>query len=231
METIIIIVLALYNIWTVWYFTKEEKERCRSDDTNEVPPPPLSTEAFELVPRSKLKVHLREKTDVGQQETEPSEAVKPEDVTFEEKTSGKGNSAQVADKDLDEVFKDYRIEDIPAEYADEEDLDVPQAKGRTFNDIDLAIRIVKEPKAGKEDMVEAGQVFQDLEGTELFAKLINDEKLFEQIEASINLAVREMKEKKGNVRTSDNTVLSEQSDKGILILPDRYEDFNILDFV
>lgn len=217
MEIIIIIVLALYNIWTVWYFTKEEKERCRSDDTDEAPPP--QTEAFELVPRSKLKVRLREKTDAGRAETDLSEAVKPEDVTFEEKDSGKDDSAQVADEDLDKVFKDYRIEDIPTEYAEEEDKDVPRANGKSFEDIDLAVCTVKKPKASKAEMVQAGEVFKDLDGTELFARMINDEKLFMQIEESINIAVQAMNEK--------DTVEENISSR----LPDNYEDFNILDFV
>lgn len=44
-------------------------------------------------------------------------------------------------------------------------------------------------------MVQAGEVFKDLDGTELFARMINDEKLFMQIEESINIAVQAMNEK------------------------------------
>lgn len=53
------------------------------------------------------------------------------------------SSVQIPDEDLDETFKDCRIEDVPTEYSDEDEADVPQAKGKSFEDIDLAVRTVK----------------------------------------------------------------------------------------
>lgn len=146
-----------------------------------------------------------------------SEPVKEEDVTFEETQQETKSSAQIPDEDLDETFKDCRIEDVPTEYSDEGN--VPRAKGKSFEDIDLAVRTVKKPKASKAEMVQAGEVFKDLDGTELFARMINDEKLFMQIEESINIAVQAMNEK---------DIVEENISSR---LPDNYEDFNILDFV
>lgn len=165
---------------------------------------------YEFVPKSKFryKPPLKDEENL-------SEPVNEEDVTFEDKPS-----VCIPDEELDEAFRDCRIEDVPTEYSDDEDeAAVPQAKGKSFEDIDLAVRTVKKPKASKQEMAQAGEVFRELDGTELFAKMINDEKLFLQIEASINIAVQAMNDRE----TAAEGVSSR--------LPDNYEDFNILDFV
>lgn len=220
MENVFIILLVLFNFWTIWFFMREEKERCLpKEGKGEETKPPI--DPYELVPKSQYqyKPPLKENKDEDKTESNMSEPVKEEDVTFEETQQETKSSAQIPDEDLDETFKDCRIEDVPTEYSDEDEGNVPRAKGKSFEDIDLAVRTVKKPKASKAEMVQAGEVFKDLDGTELFARMINDEKLFMQIEASINIAVQAMNEK--------DTVEENISSR----LPDNYEDFNILDFV
>ncbi len=242
MENVFIILLVLFNFWTIWFFMREEKERCLpkegkgeetkppidfspvpwallSEGKGEETKPPI--DPYEFVPKSQYhyKPPLKENKDEDKTESNMSEPVKEEDVTFEETQQETKSSAQIPDEDLDETFKDCRIEDVPTEYSNEEEADVPRAKGKSFEDIDLAFRTVKKPKASKAEMVQAGEVFKDLDGTELFARMINDEKLFMQIEESINIAVQAMNEK--------DTVEENISSR----LPDNYEDFNILDFV
>lgn len=220
MENVFIILLVLFNFWTIWFFMREEKERCLpKEGKGEETKPPI--DPYEFVPKSQYqyKPPLKENKDEDKTESNMSEPVKEEDVTFEETQQETKSSAQIPDEDLDETFKDCRIEDVPTEYSDEDEGDVPRAKGKSFEDIDLAVRTVKKPKASKAEMVQAGEVFKDLDGTELFARMINDEKLFMQIEASINIAVQAMNEK--------DTVEENISSR----LPDNYEDFNILDFV
>ena len=221
MESVFIVLLVLFNFWTIWFFVKEEKERCLSGDDNGENFDP-SIDSYELVPKSQYqyKPSLKEDEDKGKTENNLSEPVNEEDVTFEEKSKMEKSSVQIPDEDLDETFKDCRIEDVPTEYSDgEDDMEAPQAKGKSFEDIDLAVRTVKKPKASLKEMAQAGEVFKDLDGTELFARMINDEKLFMQIEESINIAVQAMNEK--------DTVEENISSR----LPDNYEDFNILDFV
>lgn len=220
MESVFIVLLVLFNFWTIWFFVKEEKERFLSGDANGEKSDP-SIGSYELVPKSQYQYKPSLKEDEGKEKSESnqSEPVNEEDVTFEETQQDTKSSAQIPDEDLDETFKDCRIEDVPTEYSDEDEADVPQAKGKSFEDIDLAVRTVKKPKASKAEMVQAGEVFKDLDGTELFARMINDEKLFMQIEESINIAVQAMNEK--------DTVEENISSR----LPDNYEDFNILDFV
>ena len=187
MESVFIVLLVLFNFWTIWFFVKEEKERCLSGDDNGEKSDP-SIASYELIPKSQYQYKPSLKEDEGKEKSESnlSEPVNEEDVTFEERSKMEKSSVQIPDEDLDETFKDCRIEDVPTEYSDEDEADVPQAKGKSFEDIDLAVRTVKKPKASKAEMVQAGEVFKDLDGTELFARMINDEKLFMQIEESIH---------------------------------------------
>ncbi len=209
MEHVFIVLLVLFNLWTIWFFVREEEERCQPEDGKANEPKP-SMDPYEFVPKSKFQYKPQLKV-----EESLSEPVKEENVTFEDKPS-----VRIPDEELDEAFKDCRIEDVPTEYSDDEDeAAVPQAKGKSFEDIDLAVRTVKKPKASKQEMAQVGEVFRELDGTELFAKMINDEKLFRQIEASINIAVQAMNGRE----TAAESVSSR--------LPDNYEDFNILDFV
>lgn len=209
MEHVFIVLLVLFNLWTIWFFVREEEERCQPEEgKDKEPKPPM--DPYEFVPKSKFQYKPQSKD-----EESLSEPVKEEDVTFEDKPS-----VRIPDEELDQAFKDCRIEDVPTEYSDDEDeAAVLQAKGKSFEDIDLAVRTVKKPKASKQEMAQAGEVFRELDGTELFAKMINDEKLFRQIEASINIAVQAMNDRE----TAAEGVSSR--------LPDNYEDFNILDFV
>ena len=220
MENVFIVLLVLFNFWTIWFFMREEKERSlpKGGKGEETKPP---IDPYEFVPKSQYqyKPPLKENKDEVKTENNSSEPVNEEDVTFEETPQEPKSSARIPDEDLDEAFKDCRIEDVPTEYSDEGEADVPRAKGKSFEDIDLAVRTIKKPKASKAEMVQAGEVFKDLDGTELFAKMINDENLFMQIEASINRAIQAMNEKD----TEEENVSSH--------LPENYEDFNILDFV
>ena len=87
--------------------------------------------------------------------------------------SGARPSRQVPDEELDEVFADKRVSDIGAEYDEDGDDDGEphEAGGMTFEDIDLAMRTVKKPKATKEERRHAGMVFCDMKGNELFAMI------------------------------------------------------------
>ena len=150
MENVFIILLVLFNFWTIWFFMREEKERCLpKEGKGEETKPPI--DPYEFVPKSQYhyKPPLKENKDEDKTESNMSEPVKEEDVTFEETQQETKSSAQIPDEDLDETFKDCRIEDVPTEYSNEEEADVPRAKGKSFEDIDLAVRTVKKPKADR----------------------------------------------------------------------------------
>ncbi len=100
-----------------------------------------------------------------------SEAVDEKDVTFDDEMETAGShtaetkpSRQVPDEDLDEVFRDNRVHDTDGEF----DGEPPKASGSTFDEIDRAARAVKDPKARESDVLQAGKVFHELEGTEFY---------------------------------------------------------------
>lgn len=218
METLFIILLLLFNIWTIYFYTKYYVPREEVLDIKEEKPP---IDPMELVGKSLFKVSENKKRDEEpHQQMDISEAVSENDVTFEDEKEQR-TSAQIADEDLDEAFEDVRVKDIPMEYKDEDSEETtPQATGTPFEDIDLAVRTVKKKTSTREEKVKAGNVFHEMEGNELFEKLINNAALVEQINESIDLAMREMEEKK-------EASCKEES----MEIPDRYENFNFLDFV
>lgn len=219
METFFIILLVLFNIWTIYFYTKYYVPREEISDTKEEEPP---IDSMELVGKSLFKVPDKKKLyeEMQHQNVDVSEAVSENDVTFEDEKEQRA-SARIADEDLDETFEDVRVKDIPIEYKDEDSEEIPpQATGMPFEDIDLAVRTVKKKTSTQEEKVKAGNVFHEMEGNELFEKLINNTALVEQINEAIDLAMREMEEKKRRL-----------SKKESLELPDKYEDFNFLDFV
>ena len=218
METLFIILLVLFNIWTIYFYTKYYVPREEVLDIKDEKTP---IDPMELVGKSLFKVPDKKKRDEEpQQKVDTSEAVSEKDVTFEDEKE-QGTSAQIADEDLDEAFEDVRVKDIPMEYKDEDSEEIPpQATGTPFEDIDLAVRTVKKKTSTQEEKVKAGNVFHEIEGNELFEKLINNTELVEQINESIDLAMREMEEKKQHLSKEES-----------LELPDKYEDFNFLDFV
>ena len=136
-------------------------------------------------------------------------------------------SRQVPDDELDETFSDSRVSDM-AEYDGDEDYDGEphEAGGFTFEDIDLAMRTVKKPKATREERRHAGMVFCDMKGNELFTLIERNSdatrrKLNELMDFymdSVSATIR-----KEPTPTAVRTAVPD--------VPDNIEDFNIRDFV
>ena len=141
METIFLIVLAAFNVWTIYFYNKLLLEVANDKEKEKKPP----IDPMALVGKSLFKVsQLRKKEETEQKQTE-SMSVSDNDVTFDDSPK---STARISDEQLDDVFTNVRIEDIGVKYSDnEEDADVPQAKGSSFEDIDAAVNTIKAPKA------------------------------------------------------------------------------------
>ena len=124
-------------------------------------------------------------------------------------------SRQVPDEDLDEVFRDNRVHDTDGELEEE----APQAGGSTFDEIDRAARAVKNPKAGKADILQAGKVFHELEGTEFYD-------MFRRNNARYEARVSEMVE---TYLTSIQP--AEKKTRMKAAVRKEYENFNIRNYV
>ena len=174
MMTLLLILMMACNLWILFYLTWERKEARKADNREDAgnahqrPPDEIMGKSRFRMPETKPQTA----TPTPNAATEmQSEAVDEKDVTFADEMETAGShsaetkpSRQVPDEELDEVFRDNRVHDTDGEFDGEQ----PQAGGNTFDEIDRAARAVKDRKQGKADILQAGKVFHELEGTEFY---------------------------------------------------------------
>ena len=213
MESVFLIVLVAFNVWTIYFYNKLLLEVANNKEEEEKPP----IDPMALVGKSLFKVSDLRKKDVEPQMKE-SELVSENDVTFEDAPRSK---VQIPDEQLDDVFTNVRIEDVGVKYSDDEDnVDVPQAKGTSFEDIDIAVKTVKASKATDKEKRHAGKVFNEMDGNQFYEKFMeNSKECKKNIHDFVSFYLQRHKvEEKSNLKKEFK-------------VPDSIEDFNILDFV
>lgn len=230
MVTLLIVLMMMCNLWVLFYLTWEHRETRkadRHDSVGQARQEPLP----DIMGKSKFRMPERTRTEKDTTVPEAATSVKAEavdekDVTFADETR-RHHPRQVPDEELDEVFADKRVSDIGAEYDEDGDDDGEphEAGGMTFEDIDLAMRTVKKPKATKEERRHAGMVFCDMKGNELFA----------MIEKSSEATRRKLDELMDFYLDSVSAILAKPAPvvmpKKAPAVPDNFEDFNIRDYV
>ena len=96
----------------------------------------------------------------------------------------KRSPARLTDEELDAAFEHLEIPDVPLEYEDDEaagaDEEMPlavhptgYASGVSFEQIDRAVRTASDASATDAERREAGRVFEQIEGTELYDRLVS----------------------------------------------------------
>ena len=98
-----------------------------------------------------------------------------EDATFDD-----GNAeavyrpAQVPEEKLDETFTSMQPSELEfgEDEPEENGPDLPRASGNSFDEIDDAVKTAKNPQATTTEQDRAAKVFTDMEGTELYEKLM-----------------------------------------------------------
>ena len=151
------------------------------------------------------------------------EAAIPEkgiELSEEEATFDDGNrkaathSTQVPEDKLEETFTSMTPEEM--EYGEDEPeddaSDAPRASGSSFDEIDDAVRTAKNPEATRREREKAAKVFTDMEGTELYDKMM---------EGSSEIAVRI----KGLIE------IRLKKPKKEFVVPDNIEEFDIRNYV
>ena len=222
--TLLLILMMACNLWVMLYLTWERKESRKADGKDGIEPArePLP----DVIGKSRFRMpemKPQAATPTPNAATEmQSEAVDEKDVTFDDEMETAGShtaetkpSRQVPDEDLDEVFRDNRVHDTDGEF----DGEPPEASGSTFDEIDRAARAVKNPKAGKADILQAGKVFHELEGTEFYD-------MFRRNNARYEARVLEMVE---TYLTSIQP--AEKKTRMKAAVRKEYENFNIRDYV
>ena len=237
MAELLIVLMMAFNLWMVIYLTWERREESIPKEGKEkdveIPERPgdiMGKSRFRMTER-KPKVVASAPNAATQV---PGEEVDEKDVAFDDETaspnsrlSGARPSRQVPEEELDEVFADKRVSDIGAEYDEDGDYDGEphEAGGMTFEDIDLAMRTVKKPKAMREERRHAGMVFCDMKGNELFA----------MIEKSSEATRRKLDELMDYYLDSVSAAQAKPApavmSKKAPAVPDNFEDFNIRDYV
>ena len=224
MVTFLIILMMACNLWVLFYLTWEHKERSKAADG--MGNGQRQATADDIMGKSRFRMPERTPqatTSAPNAATKiKSEAVDEKDVTFADELKGanrpvaeKDASRQVPDEDLDKVFEDNRTYN-PDEDFDEEP---PQAGGSSFDEIDRAAKTVKDTRAEEADVLQAGKVFHELEGTEFY-------NMFRRNNARYETRVAEMVDAYlASIRTAPKKTKKKAAARK------EYEDFNIRDYV
>ena len=180
--------------------------------------PPAETPA-DIIGKSRFRMaSARTTAAIPTQEAATSE--KGIELTEEEATFDDGNTetvsrpAQVPEDKLDETFTSLTPSELEfgEDEPEEETSDAPRASGSSFDEIDDAVRTAKKPEATATERERAAKVFTDMEGTELYEKLMTGSS-----EMSIRI--------KGLIE------IRLKKPKKDFVVPDNIEDFDIRDYV
>ena len=138
-----------------------------------------------------------------------------EEATFDDGNSKSiSHSAQVPEEKLDETFTSIPPSELEfgEDEPEEDETNPPRASGSSFDEIDNAVKTAKNPKATKKECEQAAKVFTDMEGTELYDKLMaGSTELSIRIKGLIEIRLKRPKKE--------------------FTVPDNIEDFDIRDYV
>ena len=173
----------------------------------------------DIIGKSRFKMaSTRTTAAIPTQEAATSE--KGIELTEEEATFDDGNTetvsrpAQIPEDKLDETFTSLTPSELEfgEDEPEEETPDAPRASGSSFDEIDDAVRTAKKPEATATERERAAKVFTDMEGTELYEKLMTGSS-----EMSIRI--------KGLIE------IRLKKPKKDFVVPDNIEDFDIRNYV
>ena len=138
-----------------------------------------------------------------------------EEATFDDgNTETVSRPTQVPKDKLDETFTSIPPSELEFGEDEPEDgtPDTPRATGSSFDEIDDAVRAAKNPEATTAERERAAKVFSDMEGTELYDKLMSGStELSIRIKGLIEVRLKKPKKE--------------------FTVPDNIEDFDIRDYV
>ena len=173
----------------------------------------------DIIGKSRFKMaSTRTTAAIPTQEAATSE--KGIELTEEEATFDDGNTetvsrpAQVPEDKLDETFTSLTPSELEfgEDEPEEETPDAPRASGSSFDEIDDAVRTAKNPEATTAERERAAKVFSDMEGTELYEKLMSGStELSIRIKGLIEVRLKKPKKE--------------------FTVPDNIDEFNIRDYV
>ena len=173
----------------------------------------------DIIGKSRFKMaSTRTTAAIPTQEAATSEKgieLSEEEATFDDgKTETVSRPAQVPEEKLDETFTSIPPSELEFGEDEPEDgtPDTPRATGSSFDEIDDAVRAAKNPEATTVERERAAKVFSDMEGTELYEKLMSGStELSIRIKGLIEVRLKKPKKE--------------------FTVPDNIDEFNIRDYV
>lgn len=187
----------------------------KQETVRETPP----AETSDIIGRSRFKMaSTRTTAAIPTQEAATSEKgieLSEEEATFDDgNTETVSHPAQVPEEKLDETFTSIPPSELEFGEDEPEDgtHDTPRATGSSFDEIDDAVRAAKNPEATTAERERAAKVFSDMEGTELYEKLMSGStELSIRIKGLIEVRLKKPKKE--------------------FTVPDNIDEFNIRDYV
>ena len=176
-------------------------------------------ETTDMIGKSRLKMASNRTTAaIPTQEAATSKKgmeLSEEEATFDDaNTETAFHPAQVPEEKLDETFTSIP----PSELAfgenepEDETPDAPRASGSSFDEIDDAVKTAKNPDATETEREQAAKVFTDMEGTELYEKLMaGSSEMSIRIKGLIEIRLKKPKKE--------------------FTVPDNIDEFDIRDYV
>lgn len=133
----------------------------------------------DIIGKSRFKMaSTRTTAAIPAQEAATSEkgiGLAEEDATFDDgNAEAVSRPAQVPEEKLDETFTSMQPSELEfgEDEPEENGPDLPRASGNSFDEIDDAVKTAKNPQATTAEQDRAAKVFTDMEGTELYEKLM-----------------------------------------------------------
>jgi len=200
----------LAKLWQALDATSAKQETGK-----ETPP----EETADIIGKSRFKMtSTRTDTAIPMPQAATSEKgmeLSEEDATFDDGNAETASRpVQVPEEKLNETFTSIQPSELKfgEDEQEEDESDLPQASGSSFDEIDDAVKTAKNPEATKKECEKAAKVFSEMEGTELYDKLMS---------GSTELSIR----------ISGLIEVRLKKPKKDFVVPDNIEDFDIRNYV
>ena len=240
MDTLLVCLLAGYGVWLAAYLLWEKRQTKRPASPSDVTSPKRRDDVPDIVGKSTFRVRptTPKSTIPTPQAATKTENEKPmeKEPTFASETE-KRPSARLSDEELDAAFEHLEIPDVPLEYEEDDETGADEemplaarpagyASGVSFEQIDRAVRTASDASATDTERREAGRVFGQIEGTELYDRLVGGSAAIgEKISGLMDYYLSQPVSTEGDA----GTVAVQPQD--ITDAPDDTDGFDIRDFV
>ena len=230
MATVVIIFLLvaiLYEFVIYNHYQEKMLEHSGQEKTNVSAPVPQPDET-DIVGKSTFNMKAEmERKRKQKEEAERKDAIARGEMTEDGKEIAKPVNPEDCEFEQKKVWKQVPTEQLNNLFDEPNEPEEPHAEGAMIDDIDLAFKNVGRKDMSEEEERSVVKVFKGLEGTELFDTITKD---FPHIGDCINDLFDKYENKPMEDAVSDKNNIKVEP-KETFSMPERFEDFNIHDYV